>query len=236
MKIQKTLAALFAIISSFLLACAAGTSDVEVRSWYDLPALHGGQANITLDGSQRTVAAGQLEATVLQTNERWVTYCTDLGITLASGPFVQLTLPSAQLLPAWQTPDWAPGGAERASTVYFTFRDQVSSDKDAVALQALIWDALYDETASLNSGRFQFDAQGSTGGAYGRAASWLNSPGRAALTGLESWWGPATSSGDYRAGQGLLGNVIAVPEPTVSALLLASVPAVAWGILRRKHN
>lgn len=233
MKLRSILTTMLVVIGLALTAVTARGADLTINSWFDVPSLYGGQANITLDGTQRTVNAGQLRATVGGTGEQWVSYCTDLGATLASGPYVQMSLSAAQGLPAWQTPDWAPGGVERAAQIYFTFRDEVDSPREAVALQSLIWEALYDETPSLNSGRFQLSASGTTSGAFGRANSWLNEDDLTPLTGNESWWGPSTAGGDYRLGQGLLGGVQAIPEPSTYALFAIALPMLAFTLWRR---
>lgn len=236
MKLRSILTTVFVTLSLALTAVTAHSADLTINSWFDVPTLYGGQASITLDGTSRTVNAGQLRATVEGTGEQWISYCTDLGATLASGPFTQMSLSAAQGLPAWQTPDWAPGGIERAAQMYFTFRDEVDSPREAVALQSLIWEALYDETPSFTSGRFQLEAPGTTAGAFGRANSWLTEDDLTALTGNESWWGPSTLTGDYRVGQGLLGGVQTIPEPSTYTLFAVAVPLLIFTLWRRKIN
>lgn len=238
MKLRSILTTMLVVVGLALAAITARSADLTINSWFDVPSLYGGQANITLDGTSRIVNAGQLRATVGGTGEQWVSYCTDLGATLASGPFTQMSLSVAQGLPAWQTPDWAPGGIERAASIYYTFRDEVHSPREAVALQALVWDALYDETPSLTSGRFRLSASGTTPGAFGRATSWLNEDDRILLTGRESWWGPSTSGGDYRPGQGLIGetSIQIIPEPSTYAMLVVAMPMFALTTWWRKFN
>ena len=227
------MALLMAIVG---LTVTVNGADLTIDSWLNVPTLYGGQANITLDGSQRTVYAGQLRATVAESGLQWISYCTDLGATLSSGPYTQMSLSAAQALPAWQTPDWAPGGIERASQLYIRFGPEVSSPKEAVALQALIWDALYDETPSLTAGRFQLSASGTTAGVVGQANSWIHEDHEDThSTAHSSWWGPSDLSGQYRLGQGLVSNIEIVPEPSTYALLIAAVPICAYTFLRRRN-
>ncbi len=79
MKLRSILTTMLVVVGLALTAVTARGADLTINSWFDVPSLYGGQANITLDGTQRTVNAGQLRATVGGTGEQWVSYCTDLG-------------------------------------------------------------------------------------------------------------------------------------------------------------
>ena len=74
---MKLMATLLAIVG---LTVAANGADLTIDSWFNVPTLYGGQANITLDGSQRLVNAGQLRATVGGSGLQWISYCTDPSV------------------------------------------------------------------------------------------------------------------------------------------------------------
>lgn len=235
MKINRILSLLLCI-AALLTSLTARSEELTLTTWFTDPSLHGGTAQVSIDGSGfYSVAAGELLATT-GTGFQWKTFCTDLSATLASGPFTSLTLEAAQSLPAWQTPDWAPGGLARATGAFMTFRDGVTTPREAVALQTLIWELLYDADPSLNSGRFQLSPSGTTAGAFGRAASWLNTAPEYQQTGSEVWWGPSTESGGFRAGQGLLGDAVIVPEPSTVLLLWAAIPIAAFTLWRNQRR
>ncbi len=200
---------------------ALHAEELTITSWYDHPTLYGGSAGVSLDGSPvMNVLAGQLYATKDSTGESWITYCTDLGAALASGQFTAMPLSIAQSLPSWQTPDWAPGGIERAAKLYLNHHGDVADTASAVAMQVLFWEYLYDETPSFDSGRFQLVTASSLAEVIDHAEAWMTAASPIPLSGSETWWGPS-SGGDYRTGQGLL-EVYGIPEPgTLSLFLLA---------------
>lgn len=231
---------LLTLLGAALLCMATLTGKGEnlvVDSWFTVPTLFGGTARVSLDGSSfYTVNAGELRATT-DTGVQWTTFCTDLGISLSSGSFTPLSLSVAQGLPAWQTPDWAPGGVQRAAEVYFAFRDEVENAADAVALQTLIWENLYDTEPSLTAGRFQLSASGTTHGAYGQAMSWIHEhEGPEDVSSSAIWWGPTTALGDYRPGQGLLGNAQVIPEPSAGSLLIVALPLFGMLYFRNRPS
>lgn len=233
---MKHILSLLLCIAALLTSLTARSEELTLTTWFTDSSLHGGTARVSIDGSGfYSVAAGELLATT-GSGFQWKTFCTDLSATLASGPFTSLTLDAAQSLPAWQTPDWAPGGLARATGLFMTYRDDVTTPREAVALQTLIWEVLYDTDPSLNSGRFQLSPSGTTAGAFNRATSWLNSAPEYQLTGSEVWWGPSTESGGYRVGQGLPGDAVIVPESSSVLLLGAVIPIVAFTLWRNRRR
>lgn len=74
MKFKHMMALLMAIVGLTVVA------KLTIDSWFNVPTRYGGQANITLDGSQRLVNAGQLRATVGGSGLQWISYCTDPSV------------------------------------------------------------------------------------------------------------------------------------------------------------
>jgi len=232
---KNILSLLFGAVMFAMTAFTGLGDNLTVDSWLNVSSLFGGTARVSIDGSDfSSVNAGQLRATPTS-GSSWLTYCTDIGAHLSSGQFTPIPILVAQGMPSWQTPDWAPGGLERAVRVYFTLHDQVHNNADAVALQVLVWESLYDESPSLSSGRFRASTHGMTEGAYGQVTSWIHSPAELAAVGDAAiWWGPSTVAGDYRLAQGLIGDVAVVPEASAGKVLLGVFPILGLAYWRRK--
>jgi len=129
--------------------------------------------------------------------------------------------------PSTQNPDWVVGGIVRATQAVAYYGGQINTAREAVALQAMVWELLYDTSADLASGSFRAQ-DGAVSGATSLTSLWLQqSEWTQVDTSAAQWFQPVNYLGEYRPAQGLIGHV---PEPSTwaaGAALLAVVGLIA---------
>ena len=213
----------------FALSTANAVSfNLTVDTWLNDSFLYGGNATISLNEglNWKNVNAGQFKAVFNgpvydSYPNSWITYCTDVDLTLKGGFFEPVLWENIANV------SWAESDTQLVSSLYLTFKNTITSNQEAVALQLAIWDAIYDGGDGFSTGKFQ--STSATGDALTLATQYLNSSLVEPQEG--TWWKPVTSSGEYRRNQGLIGN--AVPEPG-STLVASLIGLVGLGLLRKR--
>jgi hypothetical protein len=202
---------------------------LSLDTWYNDPLLHGSTVGVSYNNEAfRTVAAGQFRAT--SPTDSWVTYCTDLHNVLSSGLFTPIPLPLATN-PLTQNPDWVAGGIVRATQAVAYFGGQVSTPKEAAALQLMVWELLYDATLGLASGSFRAQ-DGAIAGTTSLTGLWLaSSQWEQVNVSAALWYMPANYLGEYRPAQGLIGDV---PEAGTWGAIGVGLVAVGWVAVKRR--
>jgi hypothetical protein len=202
---------------------------LALTTWHSDGSLFGGSVRVSYANEAfRTVQAGQIRAT--SPGESWITYCTDLNNVLAAGLFSPIPLPLAND-PAHQNPDWVPGGIVRATQAVVFYGGQINTAREAVALQAMVWELLYDTSPDLASGSFRAQ-DGAVSGATSLTSLWLQqSEWTQVDTSAAQWFQPVNYLGEYREAQGLIGHV---PEPGTWGAIGVGLVAVGWVAVKRR--
>lgn len=142
---------------------------------------------------------------------------------------------------------YLPGGLLRAAYLLEEFFDEVNDDISGAALQAAIWEVLYDTSLNLDHGEGNFyirtneDVDGTEIAVANQGNEWLT------LASAANWGGASYNPGtrvifwldpeDTDNNQSLISLnpanfTIEIPEPSTSILLISSI---ALGALRRRR-
>jgi len=177
------------------------------------------------------------------------TYCTDVGVDLASTyNYTPMSLSSAASV-GGVNPSWISGGIQSAAALWYAYGATAAADASGVkeaALQLAIWEALYNNNATYTSSSFfnssnggfyitSFDA-GKIGIAAIDAANWLDSLGSLPAAPPVTWLAPVNADGSIGGSQGLLYSGAPpsqVPEAS-STLMLLGAALTTLGIAGRK--
>jgi hypothetical protein len=234
-----------------MVAAIAATTSIATAVQYTFQGETGGVSiQLQTPNSSGTVALGQFHLTTSDAgwNSDLYTYCTDVGVTLATThAYTPFSIPPSQL---GVSPSWVSGGIEKAAALYYYNNSLATAGSQKAGLQLAIWEALYSTKSSYTKNDFfsslnpTFHILAPDSGTVDTVATYAAQILNAVL-GLSSadiltadqntlWLAPVDRQGHISGSQGLLypGNTT-VPEAD-STLTLLGVAITAIGVAGRR--
>jgi hypothetical protein len=147
----------------FLLLFLAISVSVVTGQYYDITLSFPLKetVNVTIDGSTKTVYAGEFLAQVNQNT--FPAFCSDLGLTLNLGTTYRYTpiIDSALINRNLNSPSWISDidkALGSAAWIMHQFQNEtVKTDAMAAGAQLAIWECLYDSQLDFQNGRFKIN-------------------------------------------------------------------------------